>query len=522
MVVADDEILSLQLMEKIIDWESNNIEIAGLALNGKDALDMIENEYPEILITDIRMPQMDGLDLIKHLRSENSNIKIIIISAYSEFEYAQRALSYGVSGYLVKPIDEIKLKSLIDIITAEINNEKLQKQNNYRGKEAAQGRLLKMLLHQRKDKSRLLEALNKLDTNISLKNFQLLNITIDNLTYDEFIRFEEMHLNETLDIIDFIRNNLGKMAADLLIFENNPGEWLIILDIAKESFSALELAKNISDTLNNVLGINCFIGISEIFSGLSELNNAYMNTLDIIKYRFYFGNLNILDRTDININFNTKEIKKIEKEKLLMENIITGNKDAVIEFVESALTEIDSSPEIDPEKIYAFCFEIIILIKQRVLQEAKEISILQELNKISPESLKHYKTLHELKKYLLGAISAAMGVSSANEKENNRLIQKAKDYINQCYDTNITLETICNSIAVSKNYFCYLFKRVMGVGIWDYLTHIRVEKAKELLIQSNLKSYEISYKVGYDNPSYFTKTFKKQTGLTPQEFRDRN
>ena len=262
MVVADDEILTLQLMEKIIDWKSKGIEIAGLAQNGKEALELVNNECPDILITDIKMPQIDGLELIKQIRNRNSSLKIVIISAYSEFEYAQRALSYGVSGYLLKPLDEDKLENMINTIISEITKKKLQDQN--------------------------------------------------------------------YEYIDM----------------NNP-------------------------------------------------NASVINTA-------------------------------------------TGH------------------------------------------------------------------------------------TSSVNEKENNRLIQKAKEYINKNYDKNITLETICDSISVSKNYFCYLFKKVMGISIWDYLTHMRVEKAKELLKQTDLKNYEISYKVGYENPSYFTKTFKKLTGLTPQEFRDRN
>lgn len=253
MVIADDEILTLDLLQNIIDWDTLGIEIIGKAQNGLEVISIIEKDCPDILITDIRMPEMDGLGLIKNIRNKNKNMKIIILSAYGEFEYAQKALSYDVAGYLLKPVDEDKMEELIKKVINEIEEEQ-------------------------------------------------------------------------------------------------------------------------------------------------EIKNTFSRVIGLDKYKSELGE---------------------------------------------------------------------------------------------------------------------------NRGDSNSLIKESKDYIKQNYNKDIALEDICSHIGISKNYFCNLFKREVGEGIWDYLTRIRIEKAKELLMKTDLRCYEVSYEIGYENPSHFTKMFKKFTGLTPNEYREK-
>lgn len=239
LLICDDEKPTLEFIESIIDWKALGITHISKALNGISALEIVKNSHPDILITDIIMPGMDGLELINYIRKENTCMQIIILSAFSEFEYAQKAIGYGVKGYLLKPLDEEKLEIMV-----------------------------------------------------------------------------------------------------------------------KESITEITLHRSMISVENNI------------------------STIDKSRY-----------------------------------------------------------------------------------------------------------------------------------------IRKAKEYIYTHYNENINLNAICSFSGISKNYFCNLFKIETGLSIWDYLTEYRMEKAKEFIINSDMKNYEIAYKVGYENPSYFSKIFKKHAGISPSDFR---
>lgn len=360
VLIADDELLTLELLKNIIDWSHFGLSVQDTALNGKQAMNIISSKSIDILITDIKMPEMDGISLIKWVKEIKPTMKIIIISAYGEFEYAKKALALGVMGYLLKPIDEIELSELLIKTTEEIYEQKII-ENNLKYKKAIEERLLNQIMHPTKD-----------------------------------IEKQKLFM-EYLDV--------------------------------SETYQAQML-------------------IEEIFNDLALQN-------------------------------------------------------------------------VDPDRIYWFCYELLLLAKQKYKTIVKDEALLPELQDVTMDKLKSFESLQILKSYMLSIVQKISKISNDTKRtDNNKLIIKAKEYIRQNYNTDITLEALCSCICVSKNYFCYLFKREVGESIWDYLTRYRIEKAKDLLVDTSLKNYEIAFEIGYENPSYFTKTFKKYTGLTPQEYRD--
>ena len=175
----------------------------------------------------------------------------------------------------------------------------------------------------------------------------------------------------------------------------------------------------------------------------------------------------------------------------------------------------------DKKGIYDLCYQTLQHIRQNVSEERRTDKVYQEVCNITYEKLAELQTVKELKKTMVDIIEK---ISELQERPSGRSYSKAVEegmaLIEARYNQNLSLEEICLEIAISKNYFCYLFKRETGMSIWNYLTVIRLQHAKKLLEKTELKSYEIAFQVGYDNPSYFSKLFKKYELMTPNEYRE--
>lgn len=529
MVIVDDEILTLQLLQNIIDWESLNISIVGMAQNGCDAQQIIEETSPQIIITDIRMPKMDGIDLIKWVKDYDSKIKVIILSAYGEFEYAQKALANGVVEYLLKPIDEEKLYQLVNRLKHEIEEDIYIQKEFTNMKKIEQRRIFKQLLYPC-DITRI-NNVSLVESRIGIKEYRLLNINVDNLSYDDFIKFSELKDEEINDITDFIELSLknSNENIDVIVSEGYFGEWVALIRYYDKHYEDIdfirykELTELVIHNFSCKIGINCFAGISMQHRGVNEISSAYYETLDLIKYRFYLGDNIILSNDCNHMEFNLKELKYIDQQKKLLQYINAHKELEAINLLTDIFQEINDSATLEPKKIYDYCYELIVLIRHKFCQGEINRKVLYLVEDITIEKLTKYKTLENLKNYMVDLCKDIINhLITIEEKESSKLIHKAKEYINSKYNSAITLDEICEYVSVSKSYFCYMFKREMGESIWNYLTNYRIEKAKDLLHNTDMKNYEISYYIGYENASYFTKTFRKLTGMTPHEFRNKN
>lgn len=528
VVIADDEILTLQLLQKVIDWESLDITIAGVAQNGIEAQGIIEQSSPQILITDIRMPKMDGLELIKWTKKYDSKIKVIILSAYGEFEYAQKALENGVIEYLLKPIDEDKLYDLVKKLKKEINQELKEQRSLSNVKKIESRKIFKELLYPC-DITKI-NDINNIQSKIGYREYRLINLNVDNLSYDDYMKFSELKDKEINDITDFIELSLKESHENInvIVTEGYFGEWMVIMGFTdiEESNSITryeKLTEELIHIFSSKIGIECYASISMPHNTVGEIYKAYYETLDLIKYRFYLDDKSVLSNKTAHMKINLKELRLIDQQKKLLEYLNKHDEKEAINLLTEIFQEINDNGALEPDKIYDFCYESIVLVRHKFCAGKINSKVMFLVEDITIESLKSYRTLVELKDYMIGLFKNIINhLITIEEKESSRLIQRAKEYISKNYNSSITLDDICEYVSVSKSYFCYMFKREMGNSIWNYLTFYRIEKAKELLQTTDMKNYEISYSIGYENPSYFTKTFRKLTGMTPQEFKNKN
>ena len=414
LLVCDDEKPALEMMRALVDWEDLGISDIFTAEDGLEARKVVEKESPEIIITDIVMPFEDGLALSKWVKNKYPEIAVIIMSAYNEFEYAQQAIRYGVKGYLLKPVDEEKLETLVIEAVEEIKDKKGKNDRISATRGIAAERLLRQLLYPRQNLAEFRSLLNNLEIKVDFSSFRLLLVTITQHNYNDYISTtsEETGRENTLVLKKLWKHGGGKDY----IFENIPGEYIILMTDADESMDLTDILEKFRDSIKKEIGSSFVIAASRFYSNFYSLPKAYSEVLSYTEKRYL------------------QETKKI-----LMPSL----------FDEDTADYFDTS-----------------------------------------------------------------------DREKSTYIRKAKEYISSHYSENINLDEICGYAAISKNYFCHLFKNETGISIWEYLTGFRIEKAKEFLVASDMKNYEVSFRIGYENPSYFSKTFRKFTGKSPSEFRN--
>lgn len=522
MLLVDDEVLTLDYLESVIDWEEYDINVIGRAFDGLSAIDIIQEDIPDIIMVDIKMPRMDGLELIKWIREHDIDSKIIVLSAFGEFEYAQKALNDGVSGYLLKPVDEEKLEEMINNVIKVIDEEIQKKQNFIKvtrkldnSKKIVKERLYSKLLYPSVNFEEVSNIIEELDISISDNSYYLVNITIDELLNDIQDNGREHFQLYLDDITEFI----SLVMKDNFVFMSLAGEWIAICtNVSLETLK--ETTHKIVECLHVEKKVNSFIAISQCFNDLRDMSKAYFSTRDIINNRFYYNNDSLVIVEDITTDDGNK-LYNIDSEELLIEYIKSGMEVKATNLIDKYFANL-SIKHINPEFIYSYCFEILVRIKKEIYIDDFKSFMPRNLEQISIMKIKKHNTLNSLKVFLLDILMTIFEARKRYEQDNQiRVISRAKKYIVDNYKNNITLDEIAFEVDMSKNYFSYLFKRETGIGMWDYLTHVRIEKAKELLKESNSKIYEIAYEIGYENSSYFNRMFKKHTGVTPKEYQNK-
>lgn len=389
LLIVDDERTTFDILIETINWEKMGF-VLNYASGTHEAFEKIKNTTPEIIITDIEMPEMDGLEFIEWIRSEDIQSEIIILSAYGKFEYAQQAITLGVSCYLLKPVREKELLKLLSSITTEIKKKQKAKKQIENFKKRQKENIFRKIIEA---KGEFIPDYKKINQN----PFQIVHIKLEETNYNFFVKQDIEKNSFLLEIESTILNFFCEQ--EVVIFKYSPQKWAFV----------------VFHPDNNQK-------VEETFDLLNQLITKGKNI------QAYFKNTDIITNLE---DFYT-EYDKLEKQS-------------------------------DLPHIFG-----------------KEI-----------DKMAHHEVA----------------------------VQRAIEYLRKEYDKDITLEQISNYCAVSKNYFCNIFKKTTGQSIWDYLTNIRIEFAKQYLNDTSLKNIEIAEKVGYDDPAYFTRIFKKKTGITPSEYR---
>lgn len=520
-LIVDDEILSVRMMNRIIDWQKYGIEICASAEDGVEALEQFEQYQPDIILTDIRMPRMDGLEFIRRVREKSPETEFILISAYADFSYVKKAMAMGCANYILKPVDEAELEEAVKELTGRIDRKEKQKERQVEILEENQRMKLKrqLALFMRTGSGpayigRLIET-GQIPAGFS--EYRLAGIMIEENSINDYVE----HTSRLAAGMEALESRLESYLNSMrpgMVLDYEEGCWTILIS-AEDGRPPVEWANKLHEYILQEFNLNVHICFTLTYGDIYSLPKAFARLGNLGRFSFYVGETPVLG-----YGYNCEE-NEFDQLDILDRTKVIGQaieKHDTREAKRILAEVLEQSVHLNPaflHYVYEFCYNVVCDIREQFTREESLEKMNHPIMKVSYQDISAISTVGELESFMAEVLGCLSGKSGAGSPVYGRMVLEGIEYLEKHFDSNISLDSLCASLAVSKNYFCYLFKRETGESIWSYLTQIRLKRSKELLLTTDYKSYEIAYKVGYDNPSYFSRLFKKSTGLTPNEYR---
>lgn len=532
VLIIDDESIIRKGIKNIINWKQLDCEVCADACDGIDGIELIKTHLPEIIITDIRMPGLDGISMIKQVKDIVPNSKIIILTGYRDFDYVHEAIKCGAYDFLLKPTKIEELTSVLAKAVNEISEQKIKYQEIDRFRllfEQSIPILRERLLHDiiygiNTNENEIIEKMKlfKLD----IKNFVLVIMEND---YDEKSTSTQYdkHLCQ-FGIVNSFEEIFAEKYEVISIMLNKSRVGFIIQKADKSPIDISEVSEKcgyLQEVISNGFGFTVTIAVSSNGVSAMELTEKHKECLGSLEYKSYIGNNAIIQYNDLNSFFRYEDYSTLDNyQKQLLESIKSGNEGLVKVTTQNIFRYITAN-NINISYLKNFYYSTLSSINDiritvlaaetdKKHEEGRDIaSLLQLIEKCdSVEELN--SLLDEV------AVRIAVKVNNYNNRSIKLVLRKAIEYIHEHYNEQVTLNEVADSIYVSTFYISRMFKKELGKNFVDYLNDVRIEKAKELLKDVKYKTYEVADMVGISDPHYFSKLFKKHSGITPSEYRE--
>ncbi len=531
--LVEDEIVIREGIKNKFHWEEEGFTIVGDESDGELAYPMIIREQPDILITDIKMPFMDGLELSKLLKKDMPQLKIIIISGYSDFGYAQKAIDIGVSEYLLKPVTSDKLMTAVKNAAAAIEKERKEKQILeqyqhlvYQKQGEKRKDFFNALVSEKMTLSQIIEQEEELGISMVASVFCVMlfqfKVQEDVYEYSNEIVQCEARMAEAL-----------RRFTDIKVFERGMDGWAFIL-LGENELQINALIQELCNLLVHICEgrVHYFGGIGRCVHRVRDLHLSYLDANSAFSLRYFESRDQFLSYDDVrNIKaqignrINVSNVSELNLEKLdrnLLEDFLKrGTIHDVDEFVNSYFDGFGSSAmssELFRHYVIMDGYSVIMrFLKGLQYPKEKIDSSLKSMNRVSDQLL----SLEDCRDFYKSILKEAIDLRNKNsQKRYAGLIEQAKEYIDRKFAmSDLTLDKVASTVNVSPNYFSSLFNQETGMTFIEYLTDIRMDKAKEYLRCSGRKITEIGGLVGYQDSHYFSYIFKKTQNCTPSEYR---
>lgn len=534
LLIVEDQKKDLEGICGILKWDSLGIEISGTAMDGQEGLQKALEIKPQIIITDVVMPIMDGLALMEEAKAVLPNTKFIITSCYDEFSYIRRALDMNAVGYVLKPIIASDLHKVI-VKAIDICNSERQKEL---GTEFLEKRLKDNLPIMRESFLKNIAYGIYKDEDILWDNIEFLGLNICKgmlfgilyLEIDEYeVLTEKYTTKDRYLMLEGIKSIMeerlsGKQSGYVITVDESHISILMVdekqASESLENKNMLDFAAALSNDLNQQLKISVTIGVSHIVDNLLALELCFSQARDATKLKFQLGRGQIITAED---RLLPKGNVKYTADKLLQELktlMFSGDQESICRFVDRAVTDYTDGCR---ETYTQFICISIINYMQMILMEMNESlkSAIDDEN-IIYENLAVLETVIDIKHYLTDILTLVQKfITNRMNLRNRRIVEKIEEIVKNRYAENLSINDIAPEIFFSPSYTSYIFKQETGKNFTEYLTKVRIDKSLELLENKNLKIHEIAELVGYNNKSYFCAVFRERTGVTPKEYREK-
>lgn len=536
VILVDDEILVRQAIGENIDWSSLGYELVTDCQNGKEAIEYLQDNPVDLVLTDINMPYVDGLELSKYIHENYPGTIVVIFSGYSEFDYAKKAIQYNVAEYLLKPVtprelitvlgdlktkldekqsDERKRKKLEEVYTSYTRNESAIIANELSG-----------LVQGTQEPAICIHNLEKHGIQLVGAYFRVVVMDID--VFSNGIKYNVYEKKESA-LMSFVVGNISEEIVSReqcgVVYRDNVGRVCILFYTNKPREFGMKIPEIIEEIRVNIydsMKLTISVGVGGYVQEIDRLFESYEDASLMKKYQFVKGENSYFDYEKVKADLdNTVDISDYLK---MISGALISEEENEFPVLCQEIKEKIGKLYIDENKAVSYLYQIVMQIYTMKLElsgeSEKDIRNREMVMGRISEAYSLEKAMAIIVDYGEEILEQLIAMRNPSGKKQALL---ALTYINEHFsDKDLGLSTICSYLGISTSHFSNIYKEVTGETFMESLTRVRMEKAKQLLIETNLKNYEIADRVGFSDPHYFSIAFKKATGKTPKEYTKEN
>lgn len=531
VMIVDDDPLICEWLATQINWKQIGFEVVYIANNGIDALHKLNEYNPDVVISDISMPKMDGIELLNSIKKYETGPHVVFLSDENDYPHVKQGILLGAFGYILKPIDQDSLKEIMKKVFDDLMLKKQEEEKNQKIKEKIELYRERLLYDILRGKDYPLQKfddiVNEYDINLHKGMVQVAVVEIGNFDANskelvksgKFDELTEKVRNEILKMVDGfggISCVIGDMDIGILSVIIQPLNEVQINEFDEISYSFFS---KLLEKIQLDMDVRVTIGVGNIQNKIKEISLSYMGAKAALRHKYILGGNRVIHIKEFDFDEQQKILYPAEREKLLTEYIMSVDERA-LQLVNNLFNEISIGSQGAVNKIAFAANQLVYNISRYIDSQYNYIKKLYDFNKLSDVDFTAFKSEEEIKEYFIYIVNDIMEVVKKYKPgHGNPLIIKACDYVLQHIDEDITLLSISDKLNLSKNYFCSLFKQETGYNFLEYVTTVKMEWAKRLLKEENCKTYEVSDMLGYRESSYFSRLFRKYTEYSPAEYK---
>lgn len=532
IIIVDDEKIIREGISSRIDWKANGINVCALASDGTQALDLIEQYMPSIVITDISMRDLDGLELLEIVNQVYPNIKVILISGYKDFEYAQKAIALNAFHYMTKPVDTTKLVNVVLQAKTEIDKKRSEIKINDNIRKKLRENLLiikdnffsNLLLGKIRNVTEIREQADMIEVNFNVKQYIVCILEFEeNNTMQKKNIYDQSFYKAA--IMSSVENEIDEIYNSYTFNMLSRIGLIVCADNINKDFLKKKL-KGVINWVNKEMGMILTIGVGSTCGDIEKISLSYRAANDAIQYRVVLGKNVIIDSQ--HKYETTKEIIAIEDFDSILKNnesnIIYAIKNDETKVIEDITKEIMDSMKmvvtgdikLKEREIFLLTFYLIKIIYALEIYNHKyygsENNLFKKLNAVN--------SLDEINIFLKSFFFSIVKEMNIKKKSrNNFLVDKAVKFVQDNIYDSISLVIVADKLQIHPNYLSKIFKNETKTPFTTFVIETKMKEAKKLLKDTNLKVYEIADKMSYKDVAHFTRLFKKSFGVSPTEYR---
>ena len=519
VLLADDEAEIRTGISRKIDWAALGFALVGEAANGEEALELAEQLRPDVVLTDIKMPFMDGLELCRRLRQSLPGAGLVVFSGFDDFEYARQAVGMGVFEYILKPINAPELSEVLTRLREHLDRQRLER----RDMEALRRRyeeslpVLRELFYTRLlsgqlNSEQVRERAARYEIELPDGLWTAALVHVDVLSRDELL---------LLSVQSFLSEHFSLEGgqARVVLYRDRPA-LLVHLSGEDRLYPLLDELERLSFLSQSYLDIPLTTGVGLLCRGPEELHRSMEGARSAMEYRVLMNGSRVIYIGDLEPNAAAALSFEEEDQRALSSAIKMGTPEQVKAMVRVLVERIPQAG-LALSQGHLFFLELVTCLLRLTRSAGVAIEDIFGQGFSGGVSISDFSSLEELGHWVEERCLRLHGLLGRQRTDFAwKLVEQAKDYIAGHYaDEQLSVESLCSHIHLSPTYFSTLFKREMGISFTAYVTQVRMEEAVRLLRETDEKTYRIAQKTGYADPNYFSYVFKRRFGVSPSKFR---